>query len=98
MAATQTTAKPNQVVRLGRWIRRRWRRFKRRWLAPQVRFVYHDAYAMTLEGAPVDPARGRKILGFLIDEGLLDRDDISVATSLPPCVVSGEPLLLWVAD
>jgi acetoin utilization deacetylase AcuC-like enzyme len=33
---------------------------------------------MTLEGAPVDPARGQKILGFLIDEGLLDRDDISV--------------------
>jgi acetoin utilization deacetylase AcuC-like enzyme len=43
-----------------------------------VRFVYHDAYAMTLDGALLDPARGQKILGFLIDEGLLDRDDISV--------------------
>ena len=47
-------------------------------MAPQVRFVYHDKYALTLDGTPVDPARGQKILGFLIDEGLLDRDDISV--------------------
>ena len=73
-----TTSDPNPIVRLGRFVRRRWRRLRRRWLAPKVRFVYHDAYAMTLDGAPLDPARGQKILGFLIDEGLLDRDDISV--------------------
>jgi acetoin utilization deacetylase AcuC-like enzyme len=66
------------AVRFGRFCRRRWRRFKRRWLHPQVRFVYHDAYAGALEGAPVDPMRGEKILGFLVDEGLLDRDEISV--------------------
>jgi acetoin utilization deacetylase AcuC-like enzyme len=51
---------------------------RRRWLAPQVRFVYHDRYALNVDGAPIDPTRGQKILGFLIDEGLLDRDDISV--------------------
>jgi acetoin utilization deacetylase AcuC-like enzyme len=43
-----------------------------------VRFVYHDRYALSVDGAPVDPTRGQKILGFLIDEGLLERDDISV--------------------
>jgi len=73
-----TTSDPNPIVRFGRFVRRRWRRLRRRWLAPKVRFVYHDAYAMTLDGAPLDPARGQKVLGFLIDEGLLDRDDISV--------------------
>ncbi len=70
--------RPNVVVRIGRHIRRRWRRWRRRWLAPQVRFIYHDAYAGHLDAAPVDPTRGEKILGFLVDEGLLDRDDISV--------------------
>jgi acetoin utilization deacetylase AcuC-like enzyme len=71
-------AEPNQIVRFGRLMRRRWRRMWRRWRAPKVRFVYHDAYAMALAGTPLDPTRGQKILGFLADEGLLDRDDISV--------------------
>jgi len=70
--------KPNPVVRFGRFVRRGWRRLRRRWTMPQVRFVYHGVYAGTLESAPVDPMRGQKILGFLVDEGLLDRDDISV--------------------
>ncbi len=78
MVPAHSNSEPNPVVRFGRFIRRRWRRLRRRWLAPQVRFVYHDKYALTLDGTPVDPARGQKILGFLIDEGLLDRDDISV--------------------
>jgi len=78
MAPTNSNSDPNPIVRFGRLIRRRWRRLRRRWCAPQVRFVYHEEYALTLDGAPVDPARGQKILGFLIDEGLLDRDDISV--------------------
>ena len=73
-----TTESPNAVVRFGRFVRRRWRLLRRRWTLPKVRFVYHKAYAGTLEGAPVDPLRGQKILGFLVDEGLLDRDDISV--------------------
>jgi acetoin utilization deacetylase AcuC-like enzyme len=78
MVPADSNGDPNPIVRFGRLIRRRWRRFRRRWLAPQVRFVYHDDYALTLHGTPVDPTRGQKILGFLIDEGLLDRDEISV--------------------
>ncbi len=78
MVSTDSKTTPNPIVRFGRFVRRRWRRLRRRWCAPQVRFVYRDSYALTLEGTPVDPARGQKILGFLIDEGLLDRDDISV--------------------
>jgi acetoin utilization deacetylase AcuC-like enzyme len=78
MALANSNSEPNSIVRFGRFIRRRWRRFRRRWLAPQVRFVYHDDYALTVDGTPLDPARGQKILGFLIDEGLLDRDDISL--------------------
>ena len=78
MVPTDSNPTPNPVVRFGWFIRRWWRRLRRRWCAPQVRFVYRDSYALTLEGTPVDPARGQKILGFLIDEGLLDRDDISV--------------------
>ena len=73
-----TTDIPNPLVRFGRFVRRRWWRLRRRWMLPKVRFVYHNVYAGTLEGAPVDPLRGQKILGFLVDEGLLDRDDISV--------------------
>ena len=72
------TADSNPVVRFGRFLRRRWWRLRRRWALPKVRFVHHKVYAGTLEGAPVDPLRGQKILGFLVDEGLLDRDDISV--------------------
>jgi acetoin utilization deacetylase AcuC-like enzyme len=71
-------AEPNLIVRFGRLIRRRWRRMLRRWRAPKVRFVYHASYALTLAGTPIDPTRGQKILGFLADEGLLDRDDISI--------------------
>jgi acetoin utilization deacetylase AcuC-like enzyme len=66
------------LVRVGRLIRRGWRRMRRYWRVPQVRFVYHDTYARTLDGAPIDPMRGEKILGFLIEEGLLDEDEISV--------------------
>jgi acetoin utilization deacetylase AcuC-like enzyme len=78
MALADSKSESNSIVRFGRYLRRWWRRFRRRWLAPQVRFVYHDSYALTLDGAPNDPTRGQKIIGFLIDEGLLDREDISV--------------------
>ena len=78
MASPDTAPDPNSLVSLGRLVRRRWRRFRRRWSAPQVKFVYHDIYATSLEGSPVDPARGQKILGFLMDEGLLEEDEISI--------------------
>ena len=64
--------------RLSLKVRRAWQRLRRRWCVQPVRFIYHDAYSKGLGGAPLDPMRGQKILGFLIDEGLLDRDDISV--------------------
>ena len=77
---------PNLIVRFGRMVRRRWRRLRRRWRVPRVHFIYHTAYATALEGTPVDPMRGQKILGFLEDEGLLDRNDISVPR--PPALRS----------
>jgi len=83
-----TTAKhePNAIVGIGRRLRRAWRRFRRRWGAAQVRFIFSEVYAGALEGVPLDPFRGRKILGFLVDEGLLDRDDIALPR--PPALRS----------
>ncbi len=77
-ARADANAETKPLVRVGRLIRRGWRRMRRYWRVPQVRFVYHDTYARTLDGAPIDPMRGEKILGFLIEEGLLDEDEISV--------------------
>ncbi len=68
----------NPIMRFGRAFRRGWRQIRRRWSSSSVRFIYHDLYGQTLDGAPLDPMRGAKILGFLVDEGLLDRDDISL--------------------
>ena len=76
----------NPIVRFGRFVRRGWRRVRRRWCVAQVRFIFSDAYSGTIEGIPVDPMRGWKILGFLADEGLLDQDDISVPR--PPALRS----------
>jgi len=83
---TQATERPSVLVRIAHHFRRHWRRWRRRWLAPHVRFIYHDVYAGLVEAAPVDPMRGEKILGFLVDEGLLDRDEISVPR--PPALRS----------
>ena len=80
----------NPIVRFGRSVRRGWRRVRRRWGVAQVRFIFSDAYSGTAHGIPLDPMRGWKILGFLVDEGLLDRDDISVPR--PPALRS---LLRW---
>jgi acetoin utilization deacetylase AcuC-like enzyme len=77
-ARFKSNSDPGPIVRIGRLIRRGWRRMRRHWRVPQVRFVYHDTYAKTLDRAPIDPMRGEKILGFLIEEGLLDGDEISV--------------------
>ena len=52
----------------------------------QVHFIFSDAYSGTVQEIPLDPMRGWKILGFLIDEGLLDRDDISIPR--PPALRS----------
>jgi len=76
----------NPFVRFGRFMRRGWRRVRRRWGVAQVRFIYSDLYSGTLQEVPLDPMRGSKILGFLIEEGLLDRDDIAVPR--PPALRS----------
>jgi acetoin utilization deacetylase AcuC-like enzyme len=78
-----TGSRFNPVSRFGHAVRRRWRRLWRRWRVPQVRFIYHDIYGQTLHGTPVDAMRGEKVLGFLVDEGLLDRDDISIPRQPP---------------
>ena len=78
MADGKENPEPNLIVRFARRMRRGWRRLKRRFTTPKVRFVYHDAYGHILDSAPMDPTRGQKILGFLVDEGLLDREDLSV--------------------
>ena len=77
---------PNPIVRFGRFVRRGWRRVRRRWCVAQVHFIFSDAYSGTVQEIPLDPMRGWKILGFLIDEGLLDRDDISIPR--PPALRS----------
>jgi acetoin utilization deacetylase AcuC-like enzyme len=79
-------ASRNPIVRFGRFVRRGWRRVRRRWCVAEVRFIYSDVYSGTVQGIPLDPMRGWKILGFLVDEGLLDRDDISVPR--PPALRS----------
>jgi len=86
MIDTRVNDQPNPIVRFGRFVRRGWRRVRRRWGVAQVRFIYSDAYSGTVQGVPLDPMRGWKILGFLIDEGLLDRDDIAVP--IPPALRS----------
>jgi len=65
------------IGRLANRVRRGWRRLRRRWCVQQVRFVYHGAYTGSLDVVPLDRMRGEKILGFLVEEGLVDREDIS---------------------
>ncbi|MEJ2190304.1 MAG: histone deacetylase [Acidobacteriota bacterium] len=59
-----------------RHVRRGWRRFLRHFSARQTHFLYHQAYTACLDEVPFDPSRGEKILSFLVDEGLVDREDI----------------------
>lgn len=44
---------------------------------PDVSVVYHPAYARTVSGVPIDPARADRVLAFLLDEGLVRRRDVS---------------------
>ena len=41
-------------------------------------FVYHRRYEWKLPATPLDRARGERILAFLVEEGLVLREDISV--------------------
>lgn len=44
---------------------------------PAAVFVYHAAYARTVSGVPIDPARADEILAFLLDRRLIRRRDVS---------------------
>jgi len=56
--------------------RRRIRCVIRHWRRPEVRFVYHTSYQVQPGGIPFDPKKGERILAFLTDEGLADREDL----------------------
>jgi len=66
----------NLPCRAGRHVRRRWRLLRRRWAGHGVRFVYHRAYKTIVPGVPLDRMRAERILAFLSEEGLVDREDI----------------------
>jgi acetoin utilization deacetylase AcuC-like enzyme len=53
----------------------RWLRYTLR--PPDVCIVHHPDYAHAAAGALIDPARADKILGFLTDEHLIRRADVS---------------------
>jgi len=61
-----------------RRLRRRWRLFRARFRPSVATFVYHRRYEWTLPATPVDPLRGERTLAFLVEEGLIRREDISV--------------------
>jgi acetoin utilization deacetylase AcuC-like enzyme len=44
--------------------------------SPAACVVYHDSYARTVPGVPIDPARAEEILAFLLDRDLVGRRDI----------------------
>lgn len=67
---------PNTASRLVRDIRRRWRCLKRNWSHHGVQFVYGPGYVHPVSGVPIDPARAERILAFLVEEGLVHRDDL----------------------
>jgi acetoin utilization deacetylase AcuC-like enzyme len=56
--------------RLGRWLRYTLH-------PPDVGFVHHPDYTHGVTGGLMDPARSSKILGFLTDERLIRRHDVS---------------------
>ncbi len=63
---------------LFRRLRRRARLFRSRFRPRVTTFVYHRRYEWTLPATPLDPHRGERILAFLVEEGLIRREDISV--------------------
>jgi len=44
----------------------------------RVRLVYHAQYEVALPGVPVDPLRARRIVAYLVDQGLVRESDISI--------------------
>jgi acetoin utilization deacetylase AcuC-like enzyme len=51
---------------------------------PGLQVVFSERYGRAVPGVPIDPARGAQVLAFLLDRGLVRRQDVHhpVATSL----------------
>jgi acetoin utilization deacetylase AcuC-like enzyme len=75
--ATPRASRSFHSVALG-GVRRLWRGLRRRLRGHNVQFVYHEDYERSLGTVPLDPKRAEKILSFLAEEGLIERDDIRV--------------------
>ena len=56
--------------------RRSLRRLRRLFRPPPALVVFDSRYSTTAPGIPMDPERGAQVLGFLLDEGLIDEADI----------------------
>jgi acetoin utilization deacetylase AcuC-like enzyme len=41
-----------------------------------VQFIHGSGYAYSIPGVPIDPTKGERVLAFLIEERLIDRDDL----------------------
>ncbi len=63
---------------LYRRLRRRFRLLEARFRPRVTTFVYHRRYEWKLPATPLDGARGERILAFLVEEGILRREDLSV--------------------
>ncbi len=63
---------------VARWLRRRRLRLERLWSDHATRLVFHESFGFALPGVPLDPMRAARILGFLSEEGLLERQSLSV--------------------
>jgi acetoin utilization deacetylase AcuC-like enzyme len=64
--------------KVGRALRRGWRRARYAVRPPEVRFIYDPAYERNLFGVPLDPLRADRILAFLANERLVRREEISM--------------------
>ncbi len=74
----KTPPRSSLALQLFRRLRRRARLFRARFRPRITTFVYHRRYEWSLPATPLDPHRGEKILAFLVEEGLIQRNDISV--------------------
>ena len=58
-------------------LRRQWRWLRHALHPPAVKFIYDPAYERNLAGAALDPLRADRILAFLVNERLAEREEIS---------------------
>jgi acetoin utilization deacetylase AcuC-like enzyme len=68
------TARPSDVWRA---LRRQWRWLCHAVRPPAVKFIYDPAYERNFVGVALDPLRADRILAFLVNERLAQREEIS---------------------